>query len=154
MQRFSLFHVISGEEQDIPIAARSARWREGEGAACASLVPASSVDHVFICGPTGMSEDMRRPAGDIGIAEDRIHVERFVSGSAATASRGLHTRECAAEGGCRACYRRQTPRGAGRRGRVILDAHARRHGSAVRLQRRMCSTCRAQSRSRVKRRWR
>jgi ring-1,2-phenylacetyl-CoA epoxidase subunit PaaE len=44
-----------------------------------SLVPASSVDHVFICGPTGMSEDIETTCRDIGIAADRIHVERFVS---------------------------------------------------------------------------
>ena len=44
-----------------------------------SLVPAASVDHVFICGPTGMSEDIEATCRDIGIAADRIHVERFVS---------------------------------------------------------------------------
>ncbi len=44
------------------------------------LVPAKSVDHVFICGPTGMSEDIEATCRDIGIAADRIHVERFVSG--------------------------------------------------------------------------
>ena len=43
-----------------------------------SLVPAASVDHVFICGPTGMSEDIETTCRDIGIAEERIHVERFV----------------------------------------------------------------------------
>src|SRR5258705_6883569 len=45
-----------------------------------SLVPASSVDHVFICGPTGMSEDLEAPCRDLGISADRIHVERLVSG--------------------------------------------------------------------------
>ena len=44
-----------------------------------SLVPASQVDHVFICGPIGMSEDIEATCRDIGIAEDRIYVERFVS---------------------------------------------------------------------------
>jgi ring-1,2-phenylacetyl-CoA epoxidase subunit PaaE len=44
-----------------------------------SLVPAASVDHVFVCGPMGMSEDIEATCRDIGIAEDRIHVERFVS---------------------------------------------------------------------------
>jgi ring-1,2-phenylacetyl-CoA epoxidase subunit PaaE len=45
-----------------------------------SLVPASSVDHVFVCGPTGMSEDIEATCRDIGIGENCIHVERFVSG--------------------------------------------------------------------------
>jgi len=79
MQRLSLFHVISGEEQDIPILHGRLdgdkvrvllRW----------LVPASSIDHVFICGPTGMSEDIEATCRELDIAEDRIHVERFVSG--------------------------------------------------------------------------
>ena len=78
MQRFSIFHVISGEEQDIPILhgrLDGAKVR----VLLRSLVPAASVDHVFICGPTGMSEDIEATCRDIGIADDRIHVERFVS---------------------------------------------------------------------------
>src|SRR6201990_1983947 len=79
IERFSLFHVISGEEQDIPILHGRL---DGEKARVLlrSLVPASSVDHVFICGPTSMSDELEATCRDIGIAEDRIHVERFVSG--------------------------------------------------------------------------
>jgi ring-1,2-phenylacetyl-CoA epoxidase subunit PaaE len=79
MQRFSLFHVISGEEQDLPIL-HGRLDGEKVRVVLRSLVPASSVDHVFICGPTAMSEDIEATCRDIGIAEDRIHVERFVSG--------------------------------------------------------------------------
>lgn len=78
MQRFSLFHVISGEEQDIPIL-HGRLDGEKVRVLLRSLVPAASVDHVFICGPSGMSEDIEATCRDIGIAEDRIHVERFVS---------------------------------------------------------------------------
>jgi ring-1,2-phenylacetyl-CoA epoxidase subunit PaaE len=79
MQRLSLFHVISGEEQDIPIL-HGRLDGEKVRVLLRSLVPAASVDHVFICGPTGMSEDIEATCRDIGIAADRIHVERFVSG--------------------------------------------------------------------------
>ncbi len=79
LRRFSLFHVISGEEQDIPIL-HGRLDGEKVRVLLRSLVPASTVDHVFICGPTGMSEDIEATCRDIGIAEDRIHVERFVSG--------------------------------------------------------------------------
>jgi ring-1,2-phenylacetyl-CoA epoxidase subunit PaaE len=78
MQRLSVFHVISGEEQDIPIL-HGRLDGDKVRVLLRSLVPASSVDHVFICGPTGMSEDIEATCRDIGIAEDRIHVERFVS---------------------------------------------------------------------------
>jgi ring-1,2-phenylacetyl-CoA epoxidase subunit PaaE len=79
MQRLSVFHVISGEEQDIPMLYGRL---DGEKVRVLlrSLIPAASVDHVFICGPTGMSEDIEATCRDIGIAEERIHVERFVSG--------------------------------------------------------------------------
>jgi ring-1,2-phenylacetyl-CoA epoxidase subunit PaaE len=78
MQRLSVFHVISGEEQDIPIL-HGRLDGEKVRVLLRSLVPASSVDHVFICGPTGMSEDIEATCRDIGIASDKIHVERFVS---------------------------------------------------------------------------
>ena len=78
MQRLSVFHVISGEEQDLPIL--HGRLDGGKvRVLLRSLVPASDVDHVFICGPSGMSDDIETTCREIGIAADRIHVERFVS---------------------------------------------------------------------------
>jgi ring-1,2-phenylacetyl-CoA epoxidase subunit PaaE len=78
LQRFSLFHVISGEEQDIPIL-HGRLDGEKVRVLLRSLVPAASVGHVFVCGPAGMSEEIERTCREIGIADDRIHVERFVS---------------------------------------------------------------------------
>jgi len=78
IDRLSVFHVISGEEQDIPILhgrLDGAKVR----VLLRSLVPAQSVDHIFICGPAGMSEEIEATCRAIGLAEDRIHVERFVS---------------------------------------------------------------------------
>ena len=78
MQRFSLFHVISGEEQDIPIL-HGRLDGEKVRVLFRSLVPAGSVDHVFICGPAGMGNEVEATCREIGIAEHKIHVERFVS---------------------------------------------------------------------------
>jgi ring-1,2-phenylacetyl-CoA epoxidase subunit PaaE len=78
LQRFSVFHVISGEEQDIPIL-HGRLDGDKVRLLLRALVPAQSVDHVFICGPAGMSEDVEATCRDIGIAPERIHVERFVS---------------------------------------------------------------------------
>ena len=78
MQRLSIFHVISGEEQDIPML-HGRLDGEKVRVLLRSLIPATSVDHVFICGPTGMSEEIEATCREIGIAGDRIHVERFVS---------------------------------------------------------------------------
>jgi len=79
IDRLSVFHVISGEEQDIPIL-HGRLDGEKVRVLLRSLVPAATVDHVFICGPTGMSEAIEQTCRELGIAEDRIHVERFVSG--------------------------------------------------------------------------
>src|ERR1700736_155070 len=79
IDRFSVFHVISGEEQDIPIL-HGRLDGDKVRVLLRSLVPAATVDHVFICGPTGMSDDIEATCRDIGIAGERIHVERFVSG--------------------------------------------------------------------------
>jgi ring-1,2-phenylacetyl-CoA epoxidase subunit PaaE len=79
IDRLSVFHVISGEEQDIPIL-HGRLDGEKVRVLLRSLVPAATVDHVFICGPTGMSEEIEATCREIGIAEERIHVERFVSG--------------------------------------------------------------------------
>jgi ring-1,2-phenylacetyl-CoA epoxidase subunit PaaE len=78
IERFSVFHVISGEEQDIPIL-HGRLDGEKVRVLLRSLVPAASVDHVFICGPAGMSDGIEATCREIGIAPDRIHVERFVS---------------------------------------------------------------------------
>jgi len=79
IDRLSVFHVISGEEQDIPIL-HGRLDGEKVRVLLRALVPASTVDHVFICGPTGMSEDIEATCRELGIAAERIHVERFVSG--------------------------------------------------------------------------
>src|SRR3954466_12328790 len=78
IDRLSIFHVISGEEQDIPIL-HGRLDGDKVRVLLRSLVPAESVDHVFICGPSGMSEDIEATCRDIGIADEKIHVERFVS---------------------------------------------------------------------------
>src|SRR6476620_7946197 len=74
LQRLSLFHVISGEEQDIPIL-HGRLDGDKVRVLLRSLVPASSVDHVFVCGPTGMSADIEATGRAIGIADEKIHVE-------------------------------------------------------------------------------
>ncbi|MDE1935698.1 1,2-phenylacetyl-CoA epoxidase subunit PaaE [Bradyrhizobium sp.] len=79
LDRFSVFHVISGEEQDIPIL-HGRLDGDKVRLLLGSLVPAPTIDHLFICGPTGMSDEIEATCREIGIAADRIHIERFVSG--------------------------------------------------------------------------
>jgi ring-1,2-phenylacetyl-CoA epoxidase subunit PaaE len=78
IERLSVFHVISGEEQDIPIL-HGRLDGEKVRVLLRSLVGTESIDHLFICGPSGMSEEIEATCRDIGIPAARIHVERFVS---------------------------------------------------------------------------
>src|SRR4029077_6337025 len=50
IERLSVFHVISGEEQDIPIL-HGRLDGEKVRVLLRSLVRSQDVDHVFICGP-------------------------------------------------------------------------------------------------------
>ena len=76
--RFAVFHVLSQEEQDIPVL--NGRLDEAKTRLLLThIVPAGSVDDVFICGPLGMSEAVEAACSALGMPAERIHVERFVS---------------------------------------------------------------------------
>lgn len=78
IDRLSVFHVLSGEEQDIPIL-HGRLDKDKVALMLRAMVPAEMVDHVFICGPAGMSEEIEASCRALGIRSERIHVERFVS---------------------------------------------------------------------------
>jgi ring-1,2-phenylacetyl-CoA epoxidase subunit PaaE len=76
--RFSMFHALSQEEQDIEVM--NGRLDTGKVRLLLDrLVPLRVVDHAFICGPAGMSEAIEALLRTGGLAPERIHVERFVS---------------------------------------------------------------------------
>ncbi|MBN9586544.1 MAG: phenylacetate-CoA oxygenase/reductase subunit PaaK [Afipia sp.] len=79
MGRLSVFHVLSQEEQDLPIL-YGRLDREKVEVLLRAMVPAAAVDHVFVCGPVEMSADIEGTCVDLGIPAERVHVERFVSG--------------------------------------------------------------------------
>ena len=76
--RLSVFHVLSGEEQDVPVL--NGRLNTAKAKLLLTrIVPAEIVDAVFICGPLGMSEAVEAACAELGLPPDRVHVERFVS---------------------------------------------------------------------------
>lgn len=79
MGRFSVFHVLSQEEQDLRIL-NGRLDRDKVAVLLKAMVPASAVDHVFICGPVAMSDEIAATCTQLGIPPDHVHVERFVSG--------------------------------------------------------------------------
>ncbi|HEY0327581.1 MAG TPA: 1,2-phenylacetyl-CoA epoxidase subunit PaaE [Rhodopseudomonas sp.] len=80
MARFAVFHVLSQEEQELPIL-HGRLDRERVTLLLRAMLPAQAIDHVFICGPSAMSEEIASTCAGLGVPEDRVHVERFVAGS-------------------------------------------------------------------------
>ncbi len=76
--RFSVFHVLSQEEQDIPVL-NGRIDADRVRLLLRHIVPAASVDHVFLCGPTGMLDAAEPVLTELGIPPEHIHIERFVS---------------------------------------------------------------------------
>jgi ring-1,2-phenylacetyl-CoA epoxidase subunit PaaE len=78
LARLSVFHVLSQEQQDIPVLngrIDAAKVR----LLLRHVVPAGAIDDAFICGPTGMSEEVERTLLELGLRAEQIHIERFVS---------------------------------------------------------------------------
>ena len=76
LTRLVLNHVFSDEHTDAPIHIGLMN-REKIAEFLRVLVPASSIDHAFICGPFQMNDEAEAALLAAGVAEDRIHIERF-----------------------------------------------------------------------------
>ena len=78
LDRLAVLHVLSREAQDVPLL-NGHLDGDKVRALLGTMVPAASVDHAFICGPAAMIEDVQATLRALGLPDDRIHVERFVS---------------------------------------------------------------------------
>ncbi|HUN39472.1 MAG TPA: 1,2-phenylacetyl-CoA epoxidase subunit PaaE [Acetobacteraceae bacterium] len=79
LARLSVFHVLSREQQDVPIL-NGHLDAEKVDVLMRAMLPASMVDHAFVCGPQPMIEGLEKALADLGMPRDRIHVERFTPG--------------------------------------------------------------------------
>jgi ring-1,2-phenylacetyl-CoA epoxidase subunit PaaE len=76
MSRFALYHVLSDDVQEVELF--NGVLDEAKCTAFLDvLVPASTVDEAFICGPAPMMDAAERALKAAGVEEARIHVERF-----------------------------------------------------------------------------
>jgi ring-1,2-phenylacetyl-CoA epoxidase subunit PaaE len=75
MARLVLHHVFSGEPTDVPLSmGRIGRDKVGE---FLRLIRADSIAHAYICGPFQVNDEAEAALLEAGVAEERIHVERF-----------------------------------------------------------------------------
>lgn len=79
MGRLELFHILEEDETDIQLF-RGLMDREKTGQLVKWLCPADDIDEAFICGPGPMMDAVEATLRDAGVDEDKIHIERFVSG--------------------------------------------------------------------------
>ena len=143
--RLSVFHVLSQEEQDIPVL--NGRLDAAQvRLLLRHIVPAASVDHVFLCGPAGMLDEVEPVLAELGIpptafmssgsfppaAACRVHARAAVSARSAACATGQPDR------------RRQQAEVPVAEGETVLDA-ALRAGMDLPFACKggMCSTCRA-----------
>ncbi len=76
LTRLVLHHVFSDEHTDAPLN-MGVMNRDKIGEFLASVVPASSIDHAFVCGPFQMNDEAEAALLAAGVPEERIHIERF-----------------------------------------------------------------------------
>jgi ring-1,2-phenylacetyl-CoA epoxidase subunit PaaE len=76
MTRLVLIHVFSDEMTDAPIN-MGVMNRDKLGEILAQALPAASIDHAYVCGPFQMNDEAEAALLAAGVAEERIHIERF-----------------------------------------------------------------------------
>jgi ring-1,2-phenylacetyl-CoA epoxidase subunit PaaE len=79
MARFSVFHVLSREQQDVAVL-NGHLDAEKLQYLMRTMVPIEQMDQAFVCGPQPMIEGLEKALADLGMARGRIHVERFTPG--------------------------------------------------------------------------
>ena len=76
--RLTLIHVLSRQAQEVPLL--EGRIDEAKVKEIAnSLLPAASMDEVFICGPEAMIEATEKALLEVGVPARNIRTERFTS---------------------------------------------------------------------------
>ena len=76
--RLTLIHVLSRQAQEVPLLEGridEAKVKE----IVSSLLPAASMDEVFICGPEAMIEATEKALLEVGVPARNIRTERFTS---------------------------------------------------------------------------
>lgn len=76
MTRFTMYHVFSREEQEVPLF-NGRLDRERVAAFLDTLVPAADIDAAFICGPGAMIDEVEAGLLSGGVKPENIHLERF-----------------------------------------------------------------------------
>lgn len=77
MERFTTIHILSREEQDVPLLNGRVTGNKIATLAQAGAVDLGAIDGVFLCGPGEMISEVSEALTAQGIASDLLHSERF-----------------------------------------------------------------------------
>jgi ring-1,2-phenylacetyl-CoA epoxidase subunit PaaE len=76
MNRFILYNVLSDDMQDVDLF-NGVLDQNKCAAFLETLIPAESIDEAFICGPAPMMDAAEAALKAAGVADSKVHVERF-----------------------------------------------------------------------------
>jgi ring-1,2-phenylacetyl-CoA epoxidase subunit PaaE len=76
LSRLAVYHVFSDEHADSPLN-RGLLNREKISEFLQQVLPPTRIDHAFICGPFAMNDQAQAALLAAGVAQERIHIERF-----------------------------------------------------------------------------
>lgn len=82
--RLTLIHVLSRQAQEVDLLQGRIDATKVR-AIVDALLPAASMDEVFVCGPEAMIDAVQAALLEVGVPESRIYSERFTTGSAQAA---------------------------------------------------------------------
>lgn len=82
--RLTLIHILSRQAQEVDLLQGRIDGDKVK-AIIKALLPAASMDEVFICGPEAMIETTEKALIEAGVPESRVYTERFTSGPAQAA---------------------------------------------------------------------
>ncbi|MCF4097403.1 2Fe-2S iron-sulfur cluster-binding protein [Maritalea mediterranea] len=77
MDRFTLIHILSREDQDVPILNGRIDADKIKALVNTGAIDPKAADGVFLCGPGEMIEVARQSLEGMGVAHDKIHYELF-----------------------------------------------------------------------------
>jgi len=77
MGRFTLIHILSREEQDIPLLNGRVNGEKVTSLARVGAIDPIAADGVFVCGPGEMIDDVAAGLTALGLDPAKVHFERF-----------------------------------------------------------------------------
>ena len=98
MGRFTMIHVLSREEQDVPLLNGRITGEKITLMAKAGAIDLAAAEGVFLCGPGEMIAEVSETLTGLGVAAELLHSERFTADGVAPKARSKAAQAVAQSG--------------------------------------------------------